>query len=214
MVDRQVRPVSGEIMTVERDAASPRAAETDVVDAEFEIVAGARPARPQSDPPGHRFTVAVERQVAGMDILRGGAEGAAPVPGRRGGFAFWSFGVALAIAAFWISGGHTLAGPLLAAFASKPAALKIAELTSRVENHGGRSLLIIDGTVVNHGCTSDALPPLLIEVTGDAGRVTRYTLDSAGAGIGPGAQVRFSSRVDAPIGGVAGVSVKMSERSD
>ena len=216
MVERQVRPASGEIMTAERDARSARAADDDIVDAEYETVAAQEPRPPLREEarassenvpwPG------AEGSVAGMDILRRAAGAPVERPSRRGGVAFWTCGAFMVLAAFWISGGHVLAGPVLASFAAKPERLRIAELSSRVESHGGRKLLVIDGAVVNQGTVADAVPPLLIEVTGDGGRVTRYTLDPAGTGIAPGAEVRFSSRVDVPIGGVAGVSVKMSER--
>ena len=216
MVERQVRPVSGEIMTVERDARSVRAAGDDIVDAEFETVEAQAPRlsahEAELTAPERVAWPDAEGPVAGMDMLRREAGPPAAPQSRRGGVAFWTCGAVLALAAFWISGGHTLAGPLLATFGAKQERLRIAELSSRVESHGGRRLLIIDGAVVNQGTEAHAVPPLLIEVTGDGGRVTRYTLDPAGEGIAPGAEVRFSSRVDVPIGGVAGVSVKMSER--
>ena len=91
MVERQVRPVSGEIMTVERDARSVRAAGDDIVDAEFETVEAQAP-RPSARETELTATERVawpnaEGSVAGMDMLRREAGPPAAPQSRRGGVA-------------------------------------------------------------------------------------------------------------------------------
>ncbi|WP_170314692.1 hypothetical protein [Aquibium carbonis] len=58
------------------------------------------------------------------------------------------------------------------------------------------------------------MPRLAIEVTSDAGRITRYTLDAGGAMVEPGERYHFSSRVNAPMGSVGGVAVKVTKGND
>jgi hypothetical protein len=214
--ERHLRPVSGEIMTDGRGASSRVLSDADIEDAEFVTIAAPsrgteglaagdgrldlRPRReePEADAAGR----------AGMDVLKRSAA-AQPAAGARGGPLFWAAGLVVARAAFWSSGGHALFGPRPAGAGET---LRIVELASRTDESTGRRLLVVDGAVENAGSDRQPVPPLAIEVTGDAGRVTRYTLDSAGALVEPGGRYRFSSRVDAPMGAVAGVSVKMARR--
>jgi hypothetical protein len=72
-------------------------------------------------------------------------------------------------------------------------------------------LLFIDGEASNDGNGASALPPLEIRVTGNDGRITRYTLGTAGRPLAPGERFAFSSRLDVPKNGVRTVSVAFAE---
>ena len=74
----------------------------------------------------------------------------------RGGPVFWIVGLGLAAGAFWVSGGHALVRQAPFAGQAAPAqsivnALHIVDVTSRVEDHGGRPVLFVDGEAVNDG---------------------------------------------------------------
>ncbi|MFN3546831.1 MAG: hypothetical protein ACK4U0_05015 [Mesorhizobium sp.] len=212
---RHLRPVSGEIMTDRCVRSSGVPSTDDIEDAEFEVLHLSTVIPSNADRLGPRTRRNDARPRAGMDMLKSTAGNGAGATRERAGPLFWVVGVVMALASFWISGGHTLSGPLLALMS--PAAddsMRIAQLTSGVEERNGRRLLVIDGSIVNTARATGLMPTLAIEVTGDAGRVTRYRLDSAGALIEPGEHYRFSSRVDAPMGSVAGVSVTMTKRND
>lgn len=215
---RHLRLVSGEIMTdgcVRSSGHGPVDDIDDIEDAEFEVLhlSGVIPSR--SDRIAVRPQAAARAQAGGMDVLKSTAGRSPAMARERAGPLFWISGVVLAVASFWISGGHALSRPLLALLAppdERP--MRIANLTSSVEERAGRRLVVIDGSVENTASSASLVPTLAIEVTGDAGRVTRYTLGSAGALVEPGEHYRFSSRVNAPMGVVAEVSVKMAERND
>lgn len=215
---RHLRPVSGEIMT-DGCVRSPGYALADdfdeIEDAEFEVLHLSAVIPSRSDRIAARPQAGARAQAGGMDVLKSAAGQTPSVARERAGPVFWISGVILAVASFWISGGHTLSKPLLALLAA-PAErpMRIANLTSSVEERAGRRLVVIDGSVENTASAAGLVPTLAIEVTGDAGRVTRYTLGSAGALVEPGEHYRFSSRVNAPMGVVAAVSVKMAERND
>jgi hypothetical protein len=214
--ERHLRPVSGEIMTDGRGASSRPLSDPDIEDAEFVTIAAPARAGENLAAGDERLDLRPRRDGAeidggaraGMDVLKRAGPAHPPI-GSRAGPLFWVAGVVVAGAAFWISGGHALfdAGRSVAG-----QTLRIAELASRLDESSGRRLLVVDGAVENAGAARETVPPLAIEVTGDAGRVTRYTLESAGALVEPGGRYRFSSRVDAPMGAVAGVSVKMARR--
>jgi len=101
-------PLSGEIMAGDLPRGTqPQAAAADVVDAEFVTLPRGPAAAPAS-----AMTVAeipIVRPafpLTGMDLLKHAAE-----PGdvsRRAGIGFWAAGLAAVVAAFWMSGGHTL----------------------------------------------------------------------------------------------------------
>jgi hypothetical protein len=124
---------------------------------------------------------------------------------------FWSAGIAVALAAFWVSGGHALVRPLLAATAAGTPALEIVDVASRVDASGERPVLLVDGEAGNAGATATALPPLEIRVTGEDGGVTSYRLGTAGRNLAPGERFAFSSRFDVPREGVAAVAVSFAE---
>ena len=215
---RHLRPVSGEIMTdgCVRSSGLPVPEDMDdIEEAEFEVLHLSMVIPSRSDPIGQRIHASNPEQPAGMDMLKSTARQASVARPERAGPLFWIVGVVLALASFWVSGGHTLSRPLLALM-SPPTegSMRIANLTSRVEERNGHRLVVIDGSIENVADASDLVPMLAIEVTGDAGRVTRYTLGSAGALVEPGEHYRFSSRVNAPMGVVAGVSVTMAKRND
>jgi hypothetical protein len=214
MVDQmRVRPLSGEIMTEARPAAFAHdrvpEAMADIVDAEFETVAAASPgARREGRAPDPAPAVSADAFSAaqgGMDVLRGGGAGSVS---RRAGPLFWFCGAVVALAAFWVSGGHAL-GPLLfdRASAQAGASVRLVDVRSKVEDHQGRRFVYVDGAVSNEGAAAVAVQPLTIEVRGDDNSTTRYILHVSEARIEPGERVPFSSRLDAPSGGVAGVMV-------
>ncbi len=208
---RTARPVSGEIMA---DAPPVGAASFhlplgqlppgDIVDAEYETIHAEAPA-------AERIAASIgstEASPAGMEMLRK-TVGATPRRGRvRAGPAFWIYGLGIAAAAFWVSGGHALVRALpLIAQGEPPRALRLSGVTSRVEGSSARPLLFVDGEAANDGDAAQALPPLDILVTGHDGRVTRYRLGTNGRPLAPGQIFAFSSRLDAPKSGVRTVSV-------
>lgn len=205
MIDaRKVRPVSGEIMTDRPDQRRAAASGDDVVDAEYVTIPASPAGEASVEPPRAAARAA---DLTGMQSLKRGAPMATPA-GRRGGPLFWAGGCTLALAAFWIAGGHTLSDAIFAA----PAAaveMRIVELTSRVEDAGAGSLVMVDGKVAHGASAPQRAPRLAIDVRGDDGGATRYILDPGGAIIGAGELFPFSSRVVAPSGGVAGVSVSV-----
>lgn len=212
---RHLRPVSGEIMTDRCVRSSGVPVADEIEDAEFEVLHLSTVIPSNADRLGPRMREDGALPRAGMDMLKSASGNGAGAARERAGPLFWTMGVVVALASFWVSGGHTLSRPLLSRLS--PAAdepMRIAQLTSRVHEQNGKRLLVIDGRVENTAGAAGHMPTLAIEVTGDAGRVTRYTLDAAGPLIEPGQHYRFSSRVDAPMGAVADVSVTMAKRND
>lgn len=216
MIDRPTaRPVSGEIMTgVYAVAPGPRAVDDgccDVVEAEYEIV---RPAERAGKPVASAAApfVAVGPPPGGMNMLLGLETRAPSRFAMRGGPMFWSFGIGLAAAAFWISGGHALVrqAPFLSLERKAPL-LAISDVTSRVDVSGAKPTLFVDGFAGNDGAIAAPLPPLEIHVTGNDGRLTRYKLGTSGRSMQPGEKFAFSSRLDAPKYGVRTVSVTFGE---
>lgn len=198
------RPVSGEIMSAEGAMPARRAAAGEIVDAEYETVvpqrplASARPAAMASPAPG------------GMSML-GGVGGKV---GRvaRGGPVFWSLGLLMVAAAFWVSGGHTLVdrkGTGSAGPASQP--LAIEAVKSRVEPRGGREVLFVEGATTNRGGQTLAVPAIAIAITDGQGLTSRHFLGTNGALLAPGQSIGFSSRVEAPSNGVKSVTVTFRE---
>lgn len=212
MVDHtRVRPLSGEIMTGARAGPAEAGRDpfaADITDAEYETLGAAQPGAERVlgvSEPLAPTRAQVNATPGGMDMLRGGG---AATGSRRAGPLFWVGGVVVAIAAFWVSGGHAL-GPLLAERlpASPNAAIRLVDVRSKVEEHQGRRFVYVDGAVANEGAAAADARPLSIEVRGDDNSTTRYILHVSGTRIEPGERVPFSSRLDAPSGGVAGVMV-------
>ncbi|QPC90677.1 hypothetical protein [Mesorhizobium sp. INR15] len=211
--DRTARPVSGEIMTGPAANAAPghfmRGSAGDVVDADYEVLPrGVPDVEPVSQPP---LRVIVTPPIEGMDMLRKPEAPAERAPAPRGGPIFWIAGIGLALAAFWVSGGHALVrqSPFLAS--EPPSALTISGVTSRVDASGAKALLFVDGEAVNDGAAATPLPPLEIRVTGNDGSVTRYRLGTSSSPLAPRERFGFASRLDVPRNGVKTVSVTFAE---
>jgi hypothetical protein len=216
--ERYARPISGEIMTAPvagTAAAEPLFAQGDIVDAQFETV---RPAEPATTAQG-RPVIAIGTAAApvqGLDSLRKNEAAARPRGPVRGGPVFWVFGLGLAAGAFWVSGGHALVRQAPFADAIEPAQpvvspLHIVDVVSRVEEHGGRSILFVDGKALNDDRIARMLPKLEIGVTANDGTVMRYNLGTTVEPLAPGAAFAFSSRLEAPKEGVRSVSVTFQE---
>lgn len=206
------RPVSGEIMAVSFvwPAAPQRgSAQDEIHDAEFEEL----PHRQAEAVTASRPRSSADFVSGGMDMLRTG-EPQAP-PSRRdapGGPILWATGIGLALAAFWIAGGHELARRLSIPLpAGTIATLSISDVTSRVDGSGPKPVLIVDGAAGNEGVDAAPLPALAIAVTGRDGRVTRYRLGTSGRPLGPGERMGFSSRLELPTNGVVAVAVSFAD---
>jgi hypothetical protein len=213
---RTARPVFGEIMTgTAKDATAERGirastpdAMHDIIDADYEVLS--RPAhQAPAVPPVQR--IVPTPSVEGMDMLR--KPDAAPVrPASRGGPIFWIAGIAAVLAAFWVSGGHALVRQVpLFADQNAGAMFSITGVTSHVDTSRPKPLLFVDGEAANDGTSTSPLPPLEIKVIGNDGRITRYTLGTAGHPLAPGERFAFSSRLDVPKNGVKTVSVVFAE---
>lgn len=202
--DDTPRPVSGEIMA--GPAVLSRASEPgdDIVEAEYDEV-NAAPV------PRGAGSFAPTAPAGGMNILRsigGGAE-----RGGRGGPLFWSVGLGLVAAAFWFSGGYSLLPPAAGQEARAPAArpLSVENVKSRVEHRNGRDVLFVEGETRNRGRDTMPVPAIAIAVTDGAGETTRYLLAAGSDLLRPGERLSFTSRVEAPGGGVRSVAVTFRE---
>ena len=199
----KARPLSGEIMSA--GAARGQRPQDDVADADFETVS------PRPDAASRSSAGAAGTPAAGLDFLR---RKAAEEDGRsrRGGVLFWSAGLLLAGLGFWVAGGHALIAPgVPAPGARAKTPLAIADVKSRVETHGGRAVLFVEGRAANGGGETMALPPIEIAVTANDGNVARYLLAATDTHLKPGDRYSFSSRLEAPASGVRTVSVAFQE---
>ncbi|TGQ67366.1 hypothetical protein EN829_023630 [Mesorhizobium sp. M00.F.Ca.ET.186.01.1.1] len=210
--DRTARPVSGEIMTDPAAIAVAdrimRGSAADIVDADYVVMPRSAAIVEAASPPQR---IIVTPSIEGMDMLRKPDAPAERLPASRGGPIFWIAGVGAAFAAFWVSGGHALVrqAPVLS---SEPvSALSISAVTSRVDASGPNSVLFVDGEAANDGAGPAVLPPLEIRVTGNDGRLTRYTLGTSGRSLASGERFGFASRLDVPRNGVKTVSVTFAE---
>jgi hypothetical protein len=199
----KTRPISGEIMESPAPERIARAREDDVVEAEYESLGPASVPAPVSSTAG-------APPVRGMEMLRG--MGGHVARATRGGPVFWSLGLAMVATAFWISGGHVL----LASHGETrkitgAQRLTIENVASRVEGHGERIILHVDGEAFNRGHTGMAVPPIAIAITDGAGETTRHFLGTNGMHLVPGESFGFSSRVEAPSNGVKSVTVTFRE---
>jgi len=179
----------------------------DVSDAQYETVP------PMGSGAPARFADA-GAPAAGMEFLKSGAAEAEGGT-RPGGVFFWVFGLVAVALAFWFSGGHALVARDGQAPATAPVVaagpLHIADVQSRVERRDGRSVLFVDGRAENRGGAALKLPPIEIAVTANEGGVTRYRLATRDTELKPGDRYSFSSRLEAPQGGVKSVSVTFQE---
>ncbi|PBB26715.1 MULTISPECIES: hypothetical protein [unclassified Mesorhizobium] len=209
--ERTARPVSGEIMTdppaivaAERIVRGPAA---DIVDADYEVMPRFVPAVESVSPPRLIATPSIE----GMDMLRKPEAPAERPPAARGGPIFWIAGVGAALAAFWVSGGHALVRQAPFLTGAQASALTISGVTSRVDASGANPVLFVDGEAANDGAGPATMPSLEIHVTGNDGRVTRYTLGTSGHSLASGERFGFASRLDVPKNGVRTVLVTFAE---
>ncbi|TIR23185.1 MAG: hypothetical protein E5X34_13950 [Mesorhizobium sp.] len=204
--NRTARPVSGEIMTGPATNAAPERAMSnaaDIVDADY-VVLPRFGAHPERSPPQPQ--IPPTPSIEGMGMLRRPE----PAPSRpsRGGPMFWIAGVGIALASFWVSGGHALVRHSPFWVTAGPAsALTISGVTSRIDASGLKPVLFVDGEAANDGVTSQALPPLEIRVTDNNANIIRYRLGTSNRSLAPGERFGFSSRLDVPRNGVRTVSV-------
>ncbi|MER8629516.1 hypothetical protein NKH55_06990 [Mesorhizobium opportunistum] len=208
--ERTARPVSGEIMTDPPAIAAAdrfmRGPAADVVDADYVVMS--RPPVESVPPPPRAI---VTPPIEGMDMLR---KPEAPVerpPASRGGPIFWIAGIAAALAAFWVSGGHALVRQASFVSGGQTSALTISGVTSRVDASGPNPVLFVDGEAANDGAKPAQLPPLEIRVTGNDGCTTRYTLGTSGHSLASGERFGFASRLDVPKNGVRTVLVTFAQ---
>lgn len=205
----------------------------DIIDAEFEDIGAAghphlqREKKPHHPPYGHRHPADTADPAHMATLRRDGAHVLAKPD--RGGIAFWSMGLLLVLGAFWFSGGYSmvLSTPLGILPASDPAApqdaqqafpseqlplspLHLANVSTDIQDHGGREIILVDGAVVNDGDKSLAIPPIAIEVTDRNRVVTRYFLGTNGRVLAPRERYAFSSRLIAPKNGAESVKVRFS----
>lgn len=213
--ERTARPVSGEIMSGPPRASGGREPAVDVLDADYVVLKGdtasaaASPAAQATDPPLGTAPAGKAPDLAGMAMLKGPQETVARF-GSRGGPFFWTAGLGLVAAAFWVSGGHALVrqGQL---FPTPAPALRISQLDSRVDASGSRPLLFVDGEVANDGNAAAPVPTMEIVVTDMSGQTMRYRLGTSARTLRPGEEFAFSSRLDVPKNGVKSVTVGFAE---
>ncbi|WP_054313758.1 hypothetical protein [Mesorhizobium sp. 1M-11] len=210
MADRgTARPVSGEIMTAASSVRNGTAV-ADVVDADFIVLdpdSGVQFDRAPTQIPLEAVEPAPS--LDGMGMLRKGEATADMHGASHGGPLFWGGGVAIALLAFWVSGGHALfhKGAFFDSTENAVTALSISGVSSRVDSSGRKPVLLVDGEAGNDGMEAAVLPPLEIRVTGNDGHITRYGLGTSGRTLPPGERFAFSSRLDLPRNGVTAVSV-------
>ncbi|CDX49137.1 conserved hypothetical protein [Mesorhizobium plurifarium] len=206
--ERTARPVSGEIMTGSATNAAPErvmCGATDIVDADY-VVLPRFVAHPESSTAPAPPQIPSSPSIEGMGMLR--KPEAAPSRSSRGGPLFWVAGVGIALASFWVSGGHALVRQ--SPFWTTPApasALTISGVTSRIDASGLKPVLFVDGEAANDGMKSETLPPLEIRVTDNNANIICYRLGTSNRSLGPGERFGFSSRLDVPKDGVKTVSV-------
>lgn len=208
---RKARPVSGEIMTDDgRDtSAQPqRAPAADVIDADFEVVA---PADRRTESSAVQPVFATQpANRGGMEMLRP-TQSASDAGPARGGPIFWLSGISLVAMAFWVAGGHQVLHASAFPLPWQAAKLRLADIVSRIDSSGRKPLLLVDGTAFNDGSSAASLPPIVIAVTGEDGKVLRYRLGTGEVPVAAGARWDFSSRLDVPMNGVKTVTVAFSE---
>jgi hypothetical protein len=213
------RAVSGEIMTDPAAYASGRPPHDvgDVIEAEYISLPPASRASGTQRPEtavreGPASIGSAGAPLGGMEMLRRKDAAAPPQKSARGGALFWTLGIGLAMAAFWVSGGHMLLRDATIIGIEAPrSALRVSGVRSRVDASGARPVLFVDGEAANDGTATEHLPPLEIAVTGNDGFVTHYRLGTAGRPLASGETFAFSSRLDVPKNGVKTVSVTFAQ---
>lgn len=195
-----ITPLSGEIMSAAGRPAGASAHAADVIDAEFETIA--RPATAK--------TARIDDvQLTGLDIL---GRSKIATKSRRAGAGFWAGGSALAAAAFWMAGGHSLVDNL--ALSAAQETVRVAALTTHIARTASGEHLVIDGELENSDTRTTPAPDLQIEVMALGGGVTRYRLGNGRQPIEAGAAMRFSSRLAAPAAGIKSVAVTIAANEE
>lgn len=188
----QMRPVSGEILPSDGQARNgSRAGSGDIIDAEYVSLSTAPAQHPRKSLPG-------------LSVLaHSGDDG-----DRHGGPVFWSAGLILVFAAFWISGGHALVGRFSAGQdLSAQGELQVSGLQTREDNSGPRTVLQIDGQILNPASAPLPMPGLVINVEAKSGEIIRYALGAGQDSLAAGERYDFSSRLQAPEAGTQRVFI-------
>lgn len=209
-------PLSGEIIGVQQSPAPARVTGgNDIIDAEFESVGPSMP-QGRTASPAQTSSAGVKpfAESSGMDMLKRAGVADTGSRNQKAGPVFYLVGTAVALAAFWVSGGHTLM-PVVSAMNGEQASgefLRITGVDSRVETRNGKSVLFVDGEIFNPGMRQAVLPDVSINVLDHRGRTTRYYLGTNHRRIDAGDRFDFSSRVHVPKDGVKSVSVTLQEK--
>lgn len=132
-------------------------------------------------------------------------------PHTSGGPIFWAGGLVVALAAFWVAGGHALLAPAVSGATHASDGLRIASVVSRVDRSGLKPLLLVDGKAVNDGLSARKVPPLHIQIVSSSGTSTLYKLGTGSHPLDGGDSFDFSSRLDLPKDGVKTVFVTFEE---
>lgn len=197
------RPLSGEVIPSTDRQARLQQACGDIVDAEQEPVGIGPKPRPPPRTTTQRRTLS--QGLSGLVSAETSGHLSSP-----GGAAFWTIGIGLVGAAFWLSGGHALVDTASLLLPEAAAEIRVLKVTSRVDAIGGRAYLFVDGETVNDGAAAGSAPPLEISVVAGDGAVTRYRLAESIGRVAAGAGTAFSSRLDLPKNGVKAVMVTVA----
>jgi hypothetical protein len=184
----------------------------DVIDAEFETLKP-DPAERLLPPRAATPIGTATAPAYGLDTLRKSYVRGSAQAATRGDPIFWTVGMFLVIAAFWISGGHALVSQsLIPAWHFTPAnPLSIAGVTSRVEDRAGRAVLFVEGKALNAAVEEQPVPNIELRVTANDGSVMRYSFKASSGPLPGGSAVAFSSRLEAPKEGVRSVTVNFQD---
>lgn len=202
---RQPLPLSGEIVT-SGPQRMPRPEAEDIHDAEFEIV-------PVSPGTARRSTTPRPQEAdfsgAGLEVLS--RPPPRPPLWQPGGPGFWAKGLGIALAAFWVSGGHALfLSDRVGQASGDP--VRVERFESLIVDGGpGGPVIRIEGALANDGTRAVAVPRFSIDVATESGRTIRYFLGTSDAKIGPGGRFDFSSRLRAPKDRVETVKLTFSK---
>ncbi|MCB1467482.1 MAG: hypothetical protein KDK08_10160 [Rhizobiaceae bacterium] len=207
MVDSATaRSVSGEMMTSHPVSGARSRAFTesaDIIDADYMEVEPV----PRDAPPASSGQASEAQGHAGMAILDRRARPPMQWARQHGGPLFWLAGCIAIVAAFWISGGHSM---FRHARVTAPD-LRIAEVRSRSGSVEGSPALLVDGTIENAGGAAGRVPALAVHVVSQDGDTVVYRLGTLRTPLAPGAKYSFSGRLDMPNDGVRTVSVAFDQ---
>ncbi|WP_407863188.1 hypothetical protein [Phyllobacterium phragmitis] len=178
-----------------------------VEDAEFESIA----------PQGDRartipLPIPVPFKPDQLSILKKGTgSDFAPAQARLPGASYWFLVLLAAFGAFWMSGGHVLVRYWQAP-GTAAAGMKLSDVSTRVEAHGGSNVIFVTARVSNEGLQPDAVPELTVTLRERTGAERAYYLGTRGQFIAPGESISFSSRLPGLKDRVEAVNVRFSPR--